>query len=82
VGKLLSEKKILPNVSTRNNKFPHLLPYAIFHTSRQNTIKSIGKHILGFGWYASKVNCQAVSAGNWAGHSNHFSQIIECRGFQ
>jgi len=51
------------------------LLYAIFHTSRQTSIKSVGKHILGFCKYASNQNCQTVSAGNWPGHSDHLSQI-------
>jgi hypothetical protein len=75
VGKLQLEKKIPPNVNTRKNKFPHLLLCVIFHISRQNGIKGVGKHILGFSRYASNQNCQAVSAGNWVGLSDHLSQI-------
>jgi len=32
--------------------------------------------------YASKQYCHAVSAGVWAGQSDHLSQIIQCRWFQ
>jgi len=75
VGELQSEKKFLPNFHIRKKIFLHLLLYVFFHTSRQYSTKSVGKHIPGFCRYASNQNCQAVSAGNWAGNSDRLSQI-------
>jgi len=75
VGELQSEKKFLPNFHIRKKIFLHLLLYVFFHTSRQYSTKSVGKHIPGFCRYASNQNCQALSAGNWVGLSDHLSQI-------